>query len=285
MGIRHLICASCKWLCVIRLVGGPVGAQNDRHHLQRLVLLIHLTWEINVRLNCFTSLLSFVLHTILYVNCKVIPPSPLSLRLRCQLVICLAVLNAVYFGLGHPAAQSRGWAFPPESDWWCTRQVLGPSCHPSHSLLTLPVTLSSPPRSFYPLTMYCISQPLCRIFMYINVLISVPFCRLNVIFSKFDEVQKSGNMIASSGSGECTLLGVIIISDRSSSCRLLLNYFLRSIHMALWPLTRLRNNYSAVLHQQNIATADKWARHSLNKIWKYAIHWTCFLQTILLRQV
>ena len=27
--------------------------------------------------------------------------------------------------------------------------------------------------------------------------------RLNVIFSKFDEVQRSGNMIPSSGSGEC----------------------------------------------------------------------------------
>lgn len=37
-----------------------------------------------------------------------------------------------------------------------------------------------------------------------QVLFFLAFCRLNVIFGKFDEVQRSGNMISSSGSGECS---------------------------------------------------------------------------------
>lgn len=129
---------------------------------------------------------SFLLHTGPYVSAPLHHPSrSLSLWPRCLLVICVVVWSILV-----PAAESRGRASHLGGDGWCSKQVF--------SYFLLPIC--------FVLCAICII-----IFTFLSFSLS-PCYSLNVIFSKFDEVQRSGNMISSSGSGECSSLCFRLLS-------------------------------------------------------------------------
>lgn len=109
------------------------------------------------------------------------------------------------------AAQSRERASHLRADRWCRRQLVDGFwffyCPSLFSLLHFSETFFLFLFSFLSTHL---SQPVCRFFIF--SFLSVRFHRLNVIFSKFDEVQRSGNMISSSGSGEFELLCFVILT-------------------------------------------------------------------------
>lgn len=99
------------------------------------------------------------------------------------------------------AAQSRERASHLRADRWCRRQLVdGFGFFYCPSLFSLP-HFSETFFLFYSVSSRHIYVNLFADFFIFSFL-SVRFHRLNVIFSKFDEVQRSGNMISSSGSGE-----------------------------------------------------------------------------------
>lgn len=148
-------------------------------------------------------------HTGPYVS----PPS-----LSCSLSGLNASLSSVrqfwtpsILVLAVSAAQSRERASHLRADRWCRRQLVDGFgffyCPSLFSLLHFFWDLFPFLFSFLS-THLC--QPVCRFFIF--SFLSVRFHRLNVIFSKFDEVQRSGNMISSSGSGEFELLCFVILT-------------------------------------------------------------------------
>ena len=162
---------------------------------QRVVFLVcfHVTCTV-----CFLYLfVLFVLFTLDLMS-RLPPSLSLSLWPECQFVIRVRVLDAVYFGLGRlwRSEQKESWSMVPSA---APAFVL--FCFFILSIVILPASLLW---DFFPFLFSFLSthlsQPVCRFFNFFSL--SVCFHRLNVIFSKFDEVQRSGNMISSSGSGE-----------------------------------------------------------------------------------
>lgn len=97
------------------------------------------------------------------------------------------------------AAQSRERASHLRADRWCRRQLVD-----GFWFFYCPSLFSLVSETFF--LFYLVSSRNIYVNLFADFFIfsflSVRFHRLNVIFSKFDEVQRSGNMISSSGSGE-----------------------------------------------------------------------------------
>lgn len=109
------------------------------------------------------------------------------------------------------AAQSRERASHLRADRWCRRQLVDGFSFFTVRRYSLCFTSSETFFLFYLVSSRNIYVNLFADFLIFSFL-SVRFHRLNVIFSKFDEVQRSGNMISSSGSGEFELLCFVILT-------------------------------------------------------------------------
>lgn len=128
------------------------------------------------------------------------PPLHLSLAPVPVCRLCGSFWTLSILVLAVPAVRSGGRASHLSADGWSS------SIHPSLCLLYFSHPLFINSLSF--ISTVCNNH---HWFAFFSCVLCVCFYRLNVIFSKFDEVQRSGNMISSSGSGESACVCVVIL--------------------------------------------------------------------------